>query len=383
MNILVLGGDGYLGWPVGIHFASKGHSVHLIDNFVRRRLCSEFACEPLFALAECNERVEGWSATAGIPIELIQSDVTDYDSLIRIIQETGPDVIVHFAEQPSAPYSMRGYKEAHFTLSNNILSTLAVAHAVTEVNKDIHIVKLGTMGEYGTPNIDIEEGYLTVSHKGREETFLYPRQSGSLYHTSKIQDTDLLYFYVRIHGLRVTDLMQGPVYGFDTPEMFGADKFKTFLNYDSLFGTVINRFLVQAVAEYPLTIYGGGGQVRGYLNLLDTIKCISLAVDYPPDLGEMKIFNQFTEQFSVRQLAAMVQEAGTVMGINVKSQSLSNPRIEEEDHYYAPTNSSFLKLGLNPELLTIERICKMLEQIMPYKQQIDTEKFYPSVKWGR
>ena len=383
MNIIILGGDGYLGWPVGIHFASQGYSVTLVDNFTRRKMCIEHACPPLFDSCSASERVAKWSSVTGFPIDFIQGDATDYKFITQLVREKAPDTVIHFAEQPSAPYSMRGYEEARFTISNNILGTLTLAHAVKEVDETIHIVKLGTMGEYGTPNIDIEEGFITITHKGREETFLYPREAGSLYHTSKIQDTDLLYFYVRMYGLRVTDLMQGPVYGFDTPEMCGMIEFRTFLNYDSIFGTVFNRFLAQAVSGNPLTIYGGGGQVRGYLNLLDTIQCISLAVKNPSSVGQMRILNQFTEQFSVRELASLVREAAQGLGIRVTSQNLPNPRIEKEDHYYAPSNSSFLELGLKPHYLTKDRISEMLEQILPMAQNINPDHFNPNVRWNQ
>ena len=371
-----------MGWPVGIYFASEGHTVTLVDNLMRRQLCRDLNCSPLFDLPNSDERTERWSATSGQSIEFILGDVTDYDFLCSVIHRSEPEVIIHFAEQPSAPYSMRGFKEAHLTVSNNVLGTLALAHAVKELNREIHIVKLGTMGEYGTPNIDIEEGYITISHKGRKDKFLYPRQAGSLYHTSKIQDTDLLYFFVRTYGLRVTDLMQGPVYGFETPQMFGKDQFKTCLNYDGVFGTVFNRFLLQAVTGYPLTIYGGGGQVRGYINLLDTIQCINLAVSNPADSSEMKILNQFTETFSVKQLAEKVCEAGKKIGLSVEWQLIENPRIEEESHYYSPKNSSFLQLGLEPHLLTADRICAMLEGVLPYAEAVATEKFQPTVKWN-
>jgi UDP-sulfoquinovose synthase len=381
VNILLLGGDGYLGWPTGIDLAAQGHQVTLVDNMTRRRLCEELDCRPLFDVDDAGRRVKKWRALTGHSITFLEGDVIDYDFLANLIRTQEPEVIIHFAEQPSAPYSMKGYDEARFTISNNILSTLNVAFAVKEINRGIHIVKLGTMGEYGTPNIDIEEGYINISHKGREDQFLFPRQASSLYHTTKIQDTDLLYFYVRMFGLRVTDLMQGPVYGLDTPEMFNRAEFRTFFNYDAIFGTVFNRFLVQAVAELPLTIYGTGGQVRGYLNLMDTLQCISLAIGSPPRKGEMRILNQFTEKFSVLELAQMVVTAALSIGIDVRTQHLDNPRIEKEEHYYNPKNTAFHRLGLDPYLLTNQRICEMLELILPLKKSIQTHNVVPRVSW--
>jgi len=256
-----------------------------------------------------------------------------------------------------------------------------VIWAVKEHVPDCHIIKLGTMGEYGTPNIDIEEGWLNVEHKGRSQKFLYPRQAGTLYHTTKVLDTDLLWFYVRTYGLRVTDLMQGPVYGLSTIETQLDDRLFSNFHYDDIFGTAVNRFLVQAVAGIPLTVYGTGGQTRGYLNLKDTLQCVELAMNNPVEKGDMRILNQFTEQFSVNELADRIQRVGNGMGLNVGVKSIDNPRKEAEDHYYNAMHSGLLDIGLVPHYMTDDVLAEMLEQVIRYKDDIDVDKIMPRVRW--
>jgi len=288
---------------------------------------------------------------------------------------------VHYAEQPSAPYSMIGYDEARTTLANNLMATFNVIWAVLEQAPACHIIKLGTMGEYGTPNIDIEEGWIQIQHKGRSDKFLFPRQAGSLYHTTKVLDTDLLWFYVRIHGLRVTDLMQGPVYGLSTDEADLDEQLMPNFHYDDIFGTVVNRFLVQAAAEVPLTVYGKGGQTRGYLNIRDTLQCIALAAANPPAAGELRILNQFTETFTVNQLAERVQRVGTGLGLCVDVKNLVNPRKEMEEHYYNPTHRGLSELGLKPHLMTDDLVAAMLEQVLRHRNRIVVERILPRVRW--
>ena len=238
------------------------------------------------------------------------------------------------------------------------------------------------MGEYGTPNIDIEEGWLDITHNGRSDTFLYPRQAGSLYHTTKVLDTDLLWFYVRAYGLKVTDLMQGPVYGLSTTQCdIDASLIPNF-HYDDIFGTVVNRFLVQAVAGVPLTVFGKGGQTRGYLNLKDTLQCVGLAAEQPPKKGELRILNQFVETFSVNDLAEKVCRVGNQLGLNVVARSIDNPRKEMEDHYYNPKHSGLLELGLKPHFMTDEVLSSMLEKIIENKDEIQSRRILPRVRWS-
>ncbi len=381
MRILVLGGDGYLGWPTAMDLAAKGHDVLAVDNYLRRRICLETASAPLFDTPVLEKRADLFSALSGKKIETRIGDLRDPGFTRSLFETFMPEAVIHYAEQPSAPYSMGGETQARLTLLNNIEVTFNIIWAVKEIVPDCHIVKLGTMGEYGTPNIDIEEGFLEIQHKGRKDRFLYPRQASSLYHTTKIMDTDLLWFHVRMHGIRVTDLMQGPVYGLSTKEADMDARLLPFFNYDDMFGTVVNRFLVQAAADIPLTVYGKGGQTRGYLNLKDTLQCVSLAVDTPPAPGELRILNQFTETFSVNRLAEMVRIAGKELDLGVKINHLDNPRIESEEHYYNPAHSGLLELGLAPHLLTTEVLAGMLERILPYVDRIDPDIVAPRVRW--
>ncbi len=307
MRVMILGGDGYLGWPTAMAFARTGHEILAIDNYLRRKMATETHSEPLISSPRLPERAAIFRQMTGRSIEIAEGDCCNFDFLSNQFKRFEPEAVVHYAEQPSAPYSMIGYEEARATLSNNLTATLNLIWAVLHHAPCCHIIKLGTMGEYGTPNIDIEEGWIDIEHKGRKEKFLFPRQAGSLYHTTKVLDTDLLWFYVRIYGLSVTDLMQGPVYGLSTDEADLHPKLAPNFHYDDIFGTVVNRFLVQAVAGVPLTVYGKGGQVRGYLNLRDTLQCIALAASNAPGKGELRILNQFTETFSINQLADRVR----------------------------------------------------------------------------
>ncbi len=382
MRVLILGADGYLGWPTAMHFAALGHDVIAVDNYLRRSLSRDNDVEPLWNTPNLVARARIWEDQGGRPIEVRIGDLMDWYFTAKVFSETSPDVIVHYAEQPSAPYSMLDHNAGRLTLLNNLGVTANIIYATRDYCPDAHIVKLGTMGEYGTPNIDIEEGWLDVHHNGREQRFLYPRQASSLYHTTKIMDTDLLWYYVRMWGLRVTDLMQGPVYGIFSEESRRDDRLLTFFNYDELFGTVVNRFVVQAVAGYPLTVYGKGGQTRGYLNILDTLNCVRLSMDHPADKGELRIFNQFTETFSVNELAERVQRVGSQLGLNVEVNNIENPRKELEEHYYNPKHTGLLELGLVPNLMTDEVLTEMMEKVLRYKDSIEHHKIFRGAKWA-
>lgn len=383
MRVLILGGDGYLGWPTAMAFANQGHEVCVVDNYLRRSIAQQTQSEALMPNPNLNDRAAIFRSVTDYEIHVEIGDITNYRTLERIFQDFQPEAVVHYAEQPAAPYSMRGYEEARLTLNNNLTATLNVIWAVREHAPDCHIIKLGTMGEYGTPNIDIEEGWIEIEHKGRKDTFLYPRAAGSLYHTTKVMDTDLLWFYVRTDELRVTDLMQGPVYGLSTDETDEDDRLLPNFHYDDIFGTVVNRFLVQAVAGVPLTVYGKGGQVRGYLNLRDTLQCVDLAMRHPAERGQLRILNQFTETFSVNELAQRIQHVGNQMGLGVQVKSIDNPRKEKEEHYYNPAHSGLLELGLQPNYMTDEVIAGMLEKVLQYKDRIDTNRIMPRVRWKK
>lgn len=382
MRVLILGGDGYLGWPTAMHLSSKGHEVAVADNYLRRRLCKEVNGAPLFPVPNLDERATLWKSISNCIIRVFIGDLNQWSFIKKLLVSYTPDAIIHYAEQPSAPYSMLDRKAAMLTLQNNLTVTANVIFAVKMFCPEAHIIKLGTMGEYGTPNIDIEEGWIDIEHNGRKHKFLYPRQAGSLYHTTKIMDTDLLWFYVRMWDIRVTDLMQGPVYGLFTDETGDNEQLLPFFNYDEIFGTVLNRFVVQAVYGYPLTVYGKGGQTRGYLNIKDTLNCVRLSLEHPPENGNMRIFNQFTETFSVNQLAEKVQRVGNNMGLNVTIQPIENPRKEAEHHYYNPKHTGLIDLGLKPNYLTDEVLAQMMQFALQYKNNIEYNQICQNIKWA-
>ena len=381
MRVLILGADGYLGWPAAMHFSAKGHEVEAVDNYFKRKTCLELNCESLLPVSNLHARAALWEGLTGKRIGVKIGDVTDYSFISEVFKEFRPEAVVHFAEQPSAPYSMMDQAKAFFTIQNNLLGTLNIVYAMREFCPDCHLIKLGTMGEYGTPEIDIEEGWIEINHKGRRDTFLFPRQASSLYHTAKIQETDLLWFYVRTWGIRVTDLMQGPVYGITTPEIEKDQGLATSFHYDEVFGTVVNRFVVQAVAGHPLTVYGQGNQVRGYINLIDAISCVYLAATKPADAGTLRVFNQITETFSVNELARRVRAAGETLGYDVVVQSVENPRVEKESHYYNPKYTGLLELGLKPHFLNEELLEEMFRVVSQRKEGIISGNIFKGIKW--
>lgn len=383
MNILILGGDGYLGWPTAMHLTAAGHRVMVADNYLRRSLARERGVAPLYEVPDLADRADLWNALTGYDIQVEIGDLRQWDFISGLFDRFCPDAVVHYAEQPSAPFSMLDRQAATLTLQNNLDVTANTIFAINEFSPNAHLIKLGTMGEYGTPNIDIEEGWIDIRHKGREDRFLFPRQAGSLYHTTKIMDTDLLWFYVRMWGLRVTDLMQGPVYGIKTDENEGDERLYPFFSYDELFGTVVNRFIVQAVAGHPLTVFGKGGQTRGYLNIRDTLQCVRLAVENPAGKGELRIFNQFVETLSVNEIADFVKRAGEAMNIPVTVRSVENPRKEAEEHYYNPSHSGLLELGLKPHYMSVAVLAEMMEMVSKSKAAINTGIILKGVKWQR
>tara|TARA_Y100001960_G_C14657267_1_gene818951 strand:+ start:149 stop:1294 length:1146 start_codon:yes stop_codon:yes gene_type:complete len=380
MKIMILGADGYLGWPMSANLSLTKHKLVMIDNYVKRSLFKKYGKTPLINYPKIDKRLK-LLKKYNKNIKFYNLDCTDSQKFSDLFKKYKPDVVIHFAELPSAPYSMYGPKEGWVTLDNNLKSTFNLIEAVKKYNKKCHIIKLGTMGEYGTPNINIEEGWLTVKHKDRQQKFLYPRQGSSLYHTSKIMDTDLLWFYVRTSDLRVTDLMQGPVYGIRIGKEFEKEEFYPTFAYDDMFGTVLNRFIVQAIAKIPLTVYGSGNQIRGYLDIKDTLQCINLAIKNPPNPGDLKIYNQFTEQFSVNQLAKKVKSALKKINIETVIKKIKNPRIEKEKHYYNAMHNGMKKLGLKPTLLTDKSIIEIAEYVFKYKKQINKKIIQPKSIW--
>lgn len=394
MHVLILGGDGYLGWPTAMYFSNRGYEVTVVDSYFRRKSCIDLDVGMLYPIPTLIERVKIWYEKTGFEIKVAIGDLTDsnfcrsffsgeitYDWAIKEKFTGVPETVIHYAEQPSAPYSLISYKHANETISNNLLVTNNLMFAVRDFAPDTHIIKLGTMGEYGTPNIDIEEGWLDIEHKGRKDTFLFPRQASSIYHTSKIMDTDLIWFGVRMWGLRVTDLMQGPVYGIMTDESAVDTRLKTIFNYDEIFGTIVNRFIVQAIVDYPLTVYGKGGQTRGYLNLKDTLQCVLKSAQHTGDKGELRIFNQIMETFSVNELAEITQRVGKALGYKVTIKNIENPRKEAEEHYYNPTYQGLKDLGVKPHYLTDDTMAEMFKVVARYKDTIRKDVIFRGVKW--
>jgi UDP-sulfoquinovose synthase len=394
-SILILGGDGYLGWPTAMFFSNKGYEVTVVDNYFRRHISNDINADTLYSVPNLVERSKIWYEKTGYKINVVVGDLTCPDftrSLFTGINlsylwplnkkyTVCPDTVIHYAEQPSAPYSLMNYKTANFTLTNNLLVTNNLMFAVKDLAPEVHIIKLGTMGEYGTPNIDIEEGWLEITHKNRKDKFLFPRQAGSIYHTSKIMDTDLMWFGVRTWDLKITDLMQGPVYGIETEESLIDERLRTIFNYDEVFGTIVNRFITQTVAGYPLTVYGSGNQVRGYLNIKDTLQCVYLSEINPAKKGELKIFNQIMETLSVNDIANIVSTTAREMGYDAQVKKIENPRVEQEEHYYNPTYQGLQDLGVQPHLLTKESVQGMLRLVESYKKNINSSLFHMGVKW--
>jgi UDP-sulfoquinovose synthase len=381
MRILVLGGDGYCGWATALYLSKKGHSVSILDNYVRRSWDHELGAQTLTPIQPMPQRLRAWSDHGGEDIKLHVGDITDHDFLASVLSDDRPDAVVHFAEQRSAPYSMIDRKHAVFTQVNNVVGTLNLLFAIQQYVPDCHLVKLGTMGEYGTPNIDIEEGYITIEHNGRKDVMPYPKQPGSFYHLSKVHDSHNIAFACRIWGLRATDLHQGVVYGTLTDETAVDEALINRFDYDEVFGTVLNRFCVQAAVEHPLTVYGKGGQTRGYIDIRDTVRCIELACLNPAARGECRVFNQFTEQFTVLQLAHMVQTVAKKVGLSVQIDHLPDPRVELEEHYYNAKHSKLQDLGLKPHLLSDSLLDSLLNISVHYRDRIDPTLFLPQVNW--
>ena len=382
-KVLVIGGDGYCGWATALHLSNRGYEVGIIDNMIRRHWDLELGVETLTPIAPIGRRLDKWRALTGYHIENYVGDICDYDFLERAMLDFGPDAVVHFGEQRSAPYSMISRKHAVLTQTNNVVGNLNLLFAMRDHFPDCHLVKLGTMGEYGTPNIDIEEGYITIEHNGRKDTLPYPKQPGSFYHLSKVHDTHNIHFTCRIWGLRATDLNQGVVYGVLTEETGMDEMLINRLDYDGVFGTALNRFCIQAAIGHPLTVYGKGGQTRGFLDIRDTVRCIELAVANPAEKGEFRVFNQFTEQFSVLQLAEMVRDAGRSLGLRVELEHLDNPRVEKEEHFYNAKNTKLIDLGLKPHFLGDSLLDSLMNFSIQYKDRVDEKQILPAVTWKK
>ncbi|WLR52796.1 NAD-dependent epimerase/dehydratase family protein [Bacillus tianshenii] len=381
MKIIVAGGDGFCGWPTALYLSNQGHDVAIIDSIIRRKWDDELRSNSLTPIATLEERTQKWNELTGKTIKTYIGDLNHYDFLREVLRQEQPDAFVHFAEQRSAPYSMIDREHAVFTQVNNVVGTLNVLYGIKEIAPDCHLIKLGTMGEYGTPNIDIEEGYIEIEHKGRKDTLPYPKQPGSMYHLSKVHDSHNIMFTCKAWGIRATDLNQGVVYGLHTDETMMDEMLNNRLDYDGVFGTALNRFIIQAAIGHDMTVYGKGGQTRGFLNIKDTVRCIEIAAENPADKGEFRVFNQFTEEFSVLDLAKKVQKVAKEKGLEANVAHIENPRVELEDHYFHAVNTKLRDLGLEPNLLTDEVIGGILDEALKHKDRVIKENVLPKVSW--
>jgi UDP-sulfoquinovose synthase len=381
MRVLILGGDGYLGWPTAMRFSGKGQEVAVVDNFARRRWVEEVGGDSLTPIVPLEERIEAWREVSGKRITSYVGDLAEDTLAADVVIDFQPDTIIHYGEQPSAPWSMRSDDHAVTTQQNNVVGSLKLLWAMRDHAPNAHLIKLGTMGEYGTPNIDIEEGFIEITHNGRTDVLPFPKMPGSLYHLSKVHDSHNIHFACRVWGLRATDLNQGVVYGIETPEAKLDERLLTRFDYDEAFGTALNRFCVQAVVGRPLTVYGVGGQTRGFLNIVDTLQCVELTANNPAGAGEYRVFNQFTETFTVAELAEKVKHAGAEVGITVTIDNLQNPRFELEEHYYNPVHTKLPSLGLEPTLLSENLIESTLGVIQRYRDRVISDVIAPSTQW--
>ena len=391
-KILVLGGDGYCGWATALHLSANGAKVGILDSCVRRHWDNQCGIDTLIPISNFKVRVDAWNkwhlrnikqnGKQIIKIDRFNCDVTDWESLFRVIHSFNPDTIIHFAEQRSAPYSMISLKHAVQTQTNNVVGTLNILYAMRDIVPRAHLIKLGTMGEYGTPKIDIPEGFLDFTDGGgRTDRLPFPMRPGSWYHLSKLHDSNNIQFACRNWELRCTDLHQGIVYGVHTEETMSNQMLWNRFDYDDIFGTALNRFCVQAAVNHAITVYGKGGQTRGMLNVIDTVKCIQLATENPPAFGEYRVFNQFTEQFTINEIAQRVADVAVLMKLNPHIVNIQNPRKEKEEHYYNADHTKLEELGLKPHPLDEEVIREMIETTLEHKDRVDLDVINPRVKW--
>lgn len=383
MKVLIAGVDGYLGWALAQHLVARGHAVAGCDNYSRRDWVAEVGSQSATPILRMTERLSAFHDRYGKNLEFYRGDLCDYEFAWNLLRTTRPDAIVHFAEMPSAPYSMIDVKHCVFTQTNNLIGTLNLIHAMRDVSPDTHLVKLGTMGEYGTPNVDIPEGFFEIEYRGRKDRLPFPRQAGSWYHQTKVHDTNNIMMACRVWGLRSTDIMQGVVYGTRIDEMGDDARLVTRFDFDQCFGTAINRFCAQAVVGLPLTPFGKGHQRRGFLPLCDSVQCLRLVIEHPPAAGEYRVFNQFENVYDVTELAQMVARVAGTLGIDATIHNVENPRKEAEEHYYNPDRQGLLDIGYKPTTDMEGQVRAVLRDLTQNKSRIEARQhaLMPDIRW--
>lgn len=383
MRVFIAGVDGYLGWPLAQYLVARGHEIGGCDMYMRRDWVAEMGSQSATPIRRMTERLTAFRENFNKNLEYVRGDTRDYSFVLNQLRHFEPDAVVHLAEMPSAPYSMMDIHHCTFTQTNNIVGTLNILYAMKEACPDAHLVKLGTMGEYGTPNIDIPEGFFEIEFRGRKEKLPFPRQAGSWYHQSKVHDSNNIMLACKIWGLRSTDIMQGVVFGTRIDEMGTDERLLTRLDFDQCFGTAINRYCCQAVIDYPLSPFGKGHQKRGFLPLRDSMQCLTIAMTNPPEKGEYRVFNQFQEVYDITELAQKVQKVSKSLGLDVKIANTENPRIEMEEHYYNPDHKHLLDLGYKPTHNIEAEMKIMINDLIKYKERIGNRKeaLIPNIRW--
>lgn len=383
MKVFIAGIDGYLGWALAQYLTDQGHEVAGADKLLRREWVEEVGSVSAVPIVSHEERLAGFKEHFGKDLDFRVGDLCDYDFVKEFFEDFKPDVVVHLGQMPSAPYSMMDQKHCVWTQTNNISNNLNLLWAIKEVAPEAHLVKLGTMGEYGQPNVDIPEGYFEVEYRGRKDRLPFPRQAGSWYHQSKVHDSNNTLFATKTWGLKATDIMQGVVFGTQFPGLGEDPRLRTRLDFDQCFGTAINRFVCQAVVGHPLTLFGAGTMKRGFLPLRDSMRCLQLAIENPGEPGNFRVFNQFAESYSITGLADMVKEVGDEMGLDVKIAHYENPRGELEVHYYNPDRNNLVELGYEPSLDVKSELRIMMKDLLQYKDRImeKMDVLVPDIWW--
>lgn len=383
MRVFIAGIDGYLGWSLAMYLAARGHEVGGADTYFRRDWVAEMGSQSATPICRMTERLEAFREHFNKNLQFKKGDLTDYNFVLNCFKSFEPEAIVHLGEMPSAPYSMIDVEHCVFTQMNNLVGTLNILHAMKECCPEAHLVKLGTMGEYGTPNIDIPEGVFTIEYRGRTDTLPFPRQAGSWYHQTKVHDTHNTMLACKIWGLRSTDIMQGVVFGTRIDEMGDDERLLSRFDYDQCFGTAINRYCSEAVIGHPLSPFGAGNQKRGFLPLRDSMQCLKIAIETPPGEGEYRTFNQFEEVYNITELALKVQKIGGELGLDVTIRNVENPRMEMEEHYYNPDHQHLLDLGYEPSHNMEQELKIMLSDLIKYRSRIEArqEALVPDIRW--